>query len=96
VSGLDVDMLTVKQAQAIAEQTMVYFGQDTPCEGLAGVTVLSPAAFIAQHGGTLQGGEIGVEFRYYAPKGRFGFADIGLETTVFDAQGNVVWSQDWG
>jgi hypothetical protein len=97
VSGLDVDMLTVAQAQAIAEQTMVYFGQDTPCEGVAGVTVLSPAAFIAQHGGTLQGGEIGVEFRYYAPRNASGFAaHIGLETTVFSADGSVAWSQDWG
>jgi hypothetical protein len=59
--------------------------------------VLSPAAFIAQHGGTLQGGEIGVEFRYYAPRNASGFAaHIGLETTVFSADGSVAWSQDWG
>jgi hypothetical protein len=88
--SIDVDMLTVAQAQAIADQTMVYFAKETPCDGLDGLSILTPTEFDRRHGGTLKPGEIGVEFRYDAG------AHIGLETTVFDAQGNVVWSQDWG
>jgi hypothetical protein len=95
--SIDVDMLTVAQAQAIAEQTMVYFAKETPCDGLDGLSILTPMEFDRRHGGTLKPGEVGVEFRYDAPKNGFGFAaHVGLETTVFDAQGNVVWSQDWG
>lgn len=81
--------VTAAQANAIQKQAAIYDTDDAPnCDGLESYKIEAASEW----GDSSPEGAVAASFNYRYP----GEDVTGLEVTIFDREGNVVTSQDFG
>jgi hypothetical protein len=88
---------TEAQRVAIEAQARAYSGPETPCEGLDGYTVERASAWEWDEAKPYPDDAVAVQFRYVGERHSDEEQEHhGLEVTIFDRDGKVIDSQDFG